>query len=207
MKTKQDKVREFMLHFNQDVVQRPCVPDLKTQEFRLSLNLSELFEIVRDIEDPVKRVDGFCDLLYTTYGWANVSGVHLNKQSEVAEALPDNKIAWWLGHCSTNAAFAETADGIQHWLNEVVDGVFMWASKLGVTASKLDECFEEVHRSNMAKLWSVADFGDGDSGSIWPGWSFQEVGEGKFIAKDETGKVRKPPGWQEPKLKEILEAA
>lgn len=200
MKTKQDKVREFMLHFNQDVVQRPCVPDLKTQEFRLSLNLSELFEIVRDIEDPVKRVDGFCDLLYTTYGWANVSGVHLNKQSEVAEALPDGKIAWWLGHCSTNAAFAETADGIQHWLNEVVDGVFMWASKLGVTASKLDECFEEVHRSNMAKLWDA-----GQSYLLSPAWIVTPTDGHKYIVKDETGKVRKPPGWQEPKLKEILE--
>lgn len=199
-----------MLHFKQGVAQRPTLPDLKTQEFRLSLNLSELFEIVRDINDPVKRVDGFCDLLYTTYGWANVAGVHLNKQSEVSEALPDGKIGWWLGHCSTNAAFSETADGIQHWLNEVVDGVFVWAAKLGVHAAKLDDCFEEVHRTNLAKRWSadLLRFDDlGNATTIPENWTFEMSEPGLYIVKDETGKVRKPLGWQEPKLKEILEAA
>jgi len=46
----------------------------------------------------------------------------------------------------------------------------------------IDEAFEEVHRSNMAKLWEDGNF-----------------------RNDANGKTMKPPTWTAPDLKSILE--
>lgn len=202
MRTKQDMVREFMLGFQQPCHDRPTQPSLKDQEFRLSLNTSELFEIMRDIDDTVKRVDGFCDLLYTTYGWANTAGVRLSK-SDDNEALPNDaeneKHFKWLMQCCCGAAVSMTPQGIEYWLTAIVDAVYGWADKFGVNVETLDKCFEEVHRSNMGKFWSAEEVATKPDA-----WTADITYADAYIVKDETGKVRKSPSWTEPKLKEIL---
>lgn len=191
-----------MLGFGQECNDRPKQPDLQQQKFRLSLNLEELFEIMRDIADPVKRVDGFCDLLYTTYGWANTAGVRLNKSNE-QDPLPadaDNEKHFkWLAQCCMGAAVSFTPAGIEFWLTAIVDAVYAWAEKFGVGVEKLDLCFEEVHRSNMSKFWSAEEVE-----SVPSDWTKDSTYGDGYVVKDSNGKVRKSPSWKEPNLKEII---
>ena len=202
MRTKQDMVREFMLGFQQPCRERPTQPTLAEQEFRMSLNLSELFEIMRDIQDPVGRFDGWLDLLYTTYGWANTAGVRLNK-SDDNEPLPndvgDDQHFKWLAQCCVGAGVSMTPEGVEHWLTAIVDAVYGWADKYGVDVEQIDLGFEEVHRSNMGKFWSHEEVVDKPST-----WTAEITYADAYIVKDETGKVRKSPSWTEPKLNEVL---
>lgn len=202
MRTKQDMVREFMLGFQQPCRERPTQPTLAEQEFRLSLNLSELFEIMRDIEDPVKRFDGWLDLLYTTYGWANTAGVRLDKSGEgepLPNDVPDEQHFKWLAQCCVGAGVSMTPQGVEHWLTAIVDAVYGWADKYGVNVEQMDLGFEEVHRSNMGKFWSAEEVATKPAT-----WTADITYADAYIVKDETGKVRKSPSWTEPNLKEVL---
>jgi predicted HAD superfamily Cof-like phosphohydrolase len=203
IRTKQDMVREFMLGFGQEVNDRPKMPGIKQQGFRLSLNLEELFEIMA-ATDLVERVDGLCDLLYTTYGWAETVGVRLTKVSEnEADTLPsdvdDEKHFKWLAQCCMGAAVSFTVDGIAYWLSEIIDAVYSWGEKMGVDATKLDACFEEVHRSNMSKFWTPDEIASAPAD-----WTRELTYGDGYVVKDANGKVRKSPSWKKPNLEEVL---
>lgn len=72
----------------------------------------------------------------------------------------------------------------------------------------LEPFFNEVHRSNMDKLWRLDQLAN-----MEPGWGAQIVGgqvgpvpTGLFVVKRADGKVMKPPEFVPPNLKAVLEA-
>ena len=77
---------------------------------------------------------------------------------------------------------------------------------------KLEACFAEVHRANMAKLPDCVEcehVGQWEESDKWTGEAFAVYcdrceGNGRIITKDATGRILKPVGWKEPDLAPIL---
>lgn len=78
----------------------------------------------------------------------------------------------------------------------------------------LDAVLEEVHRSNMTKLWGRKDIAtlpgpgdgttDGPYGSEGAGLEAVEVRPGKYVVYREDGKVLKPPSYSAPNILAVL---
>lgn len=66
----------------------------------------------------------------------------------------------------------------------------------------LDFVMAEVHRSNMTKLWS------GEETEVYVGdevAEFRYVGDNRYVAYRQDGKVLKPPSFEEPQIMRALE--
>jgi len=61
--------------------------------------------------------------------------------------------------------------------------------------------FDEIHRSNMDKLWNEAEAISANNDRPW---KIACLGNGKAIVRNEHGKVIKPPDWKGPDLRAIL---
>lgn len=64
----------------------------------------------------------------------------------------------------------------------------------------LEPGIREVFENNMTKLWTYQELGQ-----IPDGWTCEDKGDGKFVVKDQNGKFRKPPSWQPPDLRSVIE--
>lgn len=113
------QVREFMVRMRQEMRDTPGQPSPGARMLRFRLIMQEALECTEAIleSDLAKAIDGVCDLLYVTFGAAEMLGVDVQRY------------------------------------------------------------FDEVHRSNMLK--------DPD-------------------CVDEYGKVSKPPGWEPPRIADML---
>ena len=121
-----EKVKEFMVAFEQEIKEVEDWPDEDTLNLRIDLieeEYNELKQAVYSYDGSMVDVaDALCDILYVTYGMAHACGIDI------------------------------------------------------------DECFREVHRSNMSKLGT----------------------DGKPIYR-EDGKVVKGPSYEPPNLKYFVE--
>ena len=91
----------------------------------------------------------------------------------------------------------EIADG----LGDLVYVIYGMAVEMGLD---LDLIIEEVHRSNMTKLWQ--DWGDvSDTLDAHPSWEFWggQHQHGTVVVRDD-GKVMKPPTFQKPRIYDAL---
>jgi len=133
-------------------------------------------------KDTVEAIDGLCDVLYVTYGAADVYGVELDTHDdEDQNPLKENwtEVLNCIGDFedSANQAMAaiRTKDKLDVRLLDLASGCWDCAGQgLGID---LRPFFREVHRTNMNKL----------SGPV-----------------REDGKKLKPPDWKPPRIVEML---
>jgi hypothetical protein len=72
----------------------------------------------------------------------------------------------------------------------------------GFSAKQINRGLAEVHRSNMTKLWTSAEF---ESANLPDGATSQVVASGQLIVRSREGKILKPPGYSPANLSWIEE--
>ena len=98
----------------------------------------------------------------------------------------------------------ESMDNIQS-LDAICDLLYVVlgaGAAYGFSPEKITKGFAEVHRSNMSKLWTLAEVESFNHPAA--GYSVQHVGGGKYIVKNSEGKVIKSPSYSPAQLKEIV---
>jgi NTP pyrophosphatase (non-canonical NTP hydrolase) len=165
-------------------------------ELRVSLIEEEANEFVDavDEKDVIEAIDALCDLLYVTYGTADVFDISLDGSADAAMpvAVVENWDAIWDGMSKELRSFTVSIEDavktlrvfqqfnakgqLKSRLYEIVRGCWRCASQaFGVD---LRPFFREVHRTNMHKLTGP---------------------------KREDGKQLKPPGWKPPRIKTMYD--
>lgn len=159
--------------------------------------LKEEFEEYNASNKPADKLDALCDLMYFSIGACIELGIPVEPYTGKASGKGIKKwlpLAAEVAACNRELNKAPLCErGLTGALNELNKAIEEAAAIQGLP---LRAAFTEVHRTNMAKLWTQADLRFMD-----PGWSATPVpGQLTFIVKNEAGKVRKPPGWTAPKL-------
>lgn len=156
----------------------------KSIPLRVSLIEEEVKETVAAIEakSTVQVIDGLCDVLYVTYGTADVYGIELDTAKY--ETQPIAGLTNWDQLCdgmqeylkesaklAIEAIQNQSRNKMEFWLYDLATGCWDCAAKgLGID---LRPFYEEVHRTNMWKLKGP---------------------------KREDGKQLKPPDWKPPRI-------
>lgn len=166
----------------------------KQVELRVSLieeEANEFVDAVRE-ENVIEAIDALCDLLYVTYGTADVFDICLDSEADAAMLPTIVSAVNWVELKRELRAFTisiedavkclrvfqqfNAKERLKDRLYEIVRGCWRCASQaLGVD---LRPFFSEVHRTNMHKLTGP---------------------------KREDGKQLKPPGWKPPRIKAMYE--
>lgn len=79
------------------------------------------------------------------------------------------------------------------------------AIAFGITEELIAKGLAEVHRSNMSKFWTKAEFSEETKNPANIGMKFKSTGKGTFICTDKSGKVIKSPSYSPANLGPILE--
>ena len=85
--TNNEKVKQFMQTFGQDVLTTPTMPDPCVTDLRVDLIEEELNELLVAVHDPrianrervTEIADALTDILYVTYGAGHAFGIDLDK--------------------------------------------------------------------------------------------------------------------------------
>lgn len=173
--TNYQKVGEFHLVFGHPMKSEPQLTifddNYKLVEFRLSQIEEELNELKEAVEkeDFVECIDAVCDLMYFVYGTYHVFGVNFD------DLTPKPKVRLFESPVNNTKVFENDISPFQmqiSMLSQVLslltlsceehdfDSAITYLAKLEAlchTAGSLlgvniDECFTEVHRSNMTKV-------------------------------------------------------
>jgi predicted HAD superfamily Cof-like phosphohydrolase len=165
-------------------------------DLRISLIEEEANEFIDavDEKDIIDAIDALCDLLYVTYGTADVFGISLDGSSDAAMSVVpvENWGAIWDGMSKELRSFTisiedvvkalrmfqkfDAKEQLKSRLYEIVRGC--WACASQAFGVDLRPFFREVHRTNMHKLTGP---------------------------KREDGKQLKPPGWKPPRIKTMYD--
>ena len=95
------------------------------------------------------------------------------------------------------------ANDMVAYLDAIVDLLYVVlgsAISAGLSAEAVSGAFAEIHRSNMTKFWLLEEVETMPSN-----WSASPAGNGRYIVRDTTGKVRKSPSYQPAQLEEFTE--
>jgi predicted HAD superfamily Cof-like phosphohydrolase len=148
----QAQVREFHEKFGVKINENPTMPELKERILRANLILEEALEFVEAMGLKLEIVDG---LDYTSFPVDQFCKIKLTDKG--------------------GSDLISAADAIAD-LNYVVAGA---AVTMGLDTEKLGD---EVHRSNMSKVWP----------------------DGTVHHRESDGKVLKPPTYSPPDLESII---
>jgi predicted HAD superfamily Cof-like phosphohydrolase len=172
----QEKVTEFMKTFGQDCPTRPVVPDLNTRTLRVRLLLEEVLELTE--ASGLKIIDSL--------------GFEFNKK-----LLTDKDGVQIVENPNTQPDLVEIADAIAD-ISYVNYGA---ASAYGIDIQPVEE---EVHRSNMTKL-----FTKDESVKLDPAIYTSKIvndSEKCVLVKDSNGKVQKSPSYQKANISDIVDS-
>lgn len=168
--------------------------DLKSRTLRVKLideEIKELKDAYALLEDPVEVFDALADITYVAVGASLVHGVvikpeipEINPLFRVKEDMIDlrgaENICKTFSNLAVDFTFARTDEQVKTALENIVSECYKVSGSYGVDLQKV---VDEVHRSNMTKLGQ----------------------DGKPIY-DASGKVVKGPGYEEPRIREVLDA-
>ena len=130
----QEQVREFMKKFNQETPYRLTIPSSEIRILRVRLLLEEVLEFAE-----ASGIEVFLQMPETQYVFGFSVKIDINRLS--LESRND---------CTNLKEMADALTDIQY----VNDGA---AVACGID---LEPCAEEVHRSNMTKLWPYCKWDD-----------------------------------------------
>ena len=103
-----------------------------------------------------------------------------------------------------NEESREIADA--HTLRDLLDGIcdllyvtYGTAVAAGFSSETINQAFEEVHRSNMSKLWAESELP-----LVPAGFASKEIVPGRYVVTNKSGKVIKSPSYQPAKLEQFI---
>lgn len=203
-----EMVKEFHEAFVPDVVpNEPTVLSEERHELRMRLIREEWVETLKAIRDDDKDqiLDGLSDLIYVLLGYAVEIGYEfdfsLSKESDNYGFVEFEMVGF---DSIETAYYLADFDGVVFGLDEALCITLVYALQyFGI----FKQAFAEVHRSNMAKLWTAQERSDylfenhDDPGR----YTFKNSSKkGYWIAMRPDGKIMKPPSWTPPNLKQFL---
>jgi len=172
--------------FNDKFSSRPkgSPPNLKLRYALIEEEVKETIEAITNL-DEIQIIDGLCDVLYVTYGAAHTLGMIIDTKRYETQKIT-NKIDWgfidnavtdlrWQLHWIAVDIANKNMSDLEKDLTELA--IECWEIGFKGLGIDLMPFYEEVHRTNMAKLGGP---------------------------KREDGKQLKPPGWEPPRIGEIL---
>lgn len=174
MITQYQQVKQFMQLFKQSCPQSPIIPDLEVRKLRARLILEEALETI------------------------DALGIHF---TILAKGYP--AVTW-----SCDVLTFEFHRGDEPNLVKVLDGIcdLEYVNKglaisCGIPENKLNAAFNEVHRSNMSKMWSEEQLEAGKK--KYPTCIVEHYGGGLYrLLMD--GKVIKSPTYSPANLEQFL---
>lgn len=181
-----NKVKDWMTKFGQATPNKPAIPEFAVRKLRAKLILEEALETIYAL-GFVASIEGDTDTIQP-----DLTNVYFD------ELLEPNLIEVVDGLCDLHyVAFCGTAIA------------------LGLNEAQMNASFEEVHRSNMSKLWTdnevqYAGFILAIEFDYKQGWNSsanlfcKQVGV-RWLVTDSHGKVVKSPSYSPANLKPILE--
>lgn len=188
-------VREFMTSFDQEtfpsVERTPCEVAL----FRSALITEEAKEYSRAPLHSEEELDAICDLLYVVIGTNITMSVPVLPMPRFTAGPFDVKQVIW------EPVLSITQDLDCRFPCEKVQRkalnflIHLLIDIANMTGYKLLPAFEEVHKSNMTKLWTTLP--EDKSLTVTP------KGD-RFLVKRKDGKVVKPPTFIPPNLTPFL---
>lgn len=194
-------VRIFMDTFDQQRFKRieelPC----EIAVFRSNLIKEEAKEYAASEPFSVDELDAICDLLYVVIGTNLACNVGVNPIISRQLALPGRKDKYPIsGHIKEMIQDLDSrfpCRKIQHATsNKIIEYLLNIGAWRGY---KTRMAFDEVHRSNMTKLWDIPPC---DGSYIVRKLLYN--GQQRYVVKRADGKVLKPPTFQPPNLTPYL---
>lgn len=96
--------------------------------------------------------------------------------------------------CNEESKELGDSTNLAEYTDAVVDLMYVTigsAIAAGIGPETFSRAWDRVHASNMSKFWMSEEIEN------IPGtWSFSSAGNGRFVVRDESGKVRKSPSYQ-----------
>jgi predicted HAD superfamily Cof-like phosphohydrolase len=117
--------------------------------------------------------------------------------------MPDGetqRLRWLL--ISEEAKELADATNLTEYLDAVADLLYVVLGAgvaAGFTAELMEDAVKEVHVSNMTKFWLEDEVATAPAK-----WSATKIGNGSFVVRDATGKIRKSPSYRPANLKPLL---
>lgn len=213
-------VREFHEAFVPEVVtDSPVVLSEERHELRMRLIREEWIETLKAYHyqfhgkcDMEALLDGLCDLVYVFCGYVVEGGMYqypyenklhpssplkeIDFVSEIGKGISLIDRDYYTPGCSENS--------MANTFALIIEFGYYFFGK-----DSFDKAFEEVHASNMAKLWNQEDidyYYDNNLVDVIESLDIIDAinNPGHFVAKRKDGNIMKPPSWTPPNLKQFL---
>lgn len=120
--------------------------------------------------------------------------------------MPDGetqRLRWLL--ISEEAKELADANNLTEYLDAVGDLLYVVIGAgiaAGFDAELMEDAIAEIHTSNMTKFWMHEEVE-----KMPANWTASPIGNGSFIVRDATGKIRKSPSYRPANLKPLLPAS
>jgi predicted HAD superfamily Cof-like phosphohydrolase len=198
-----DLVREFHETFDVPNFTAWNFKNREINKLRINLLIEEAkeFRVAYKAKDRVAMLDGLCDLEYVLCGallqwgiwdeaefrheWSLTNGDDLSSNIIDSIAELNASILAFL-----EVAAIECCENIE---NEIQSAVW------GLQFLQFDAAFQNVHESNMSKLWNDAE----KDASCHPLQWFTKKGD-LWICRNSLGKVLKSPSFIKPQLEQFI---
>jgi predicted HAD superfamily Cof-like phosphohydrolase len=167
----QNKVKEFMKVFGQDCPDIPTIPDINTRILRVKLLLEEVLELAE--ASGVEIIDTFNAPLDTS-------------------SIKTNKIKFKEIENS-----ATSLVGVADAIADISYVNYGAANAYGINIEPIEE---EVHRSNMTKLFSLDEISKLDQNNF----KITKISDNQFLVKALDGKVQKSPSYSSANIDILL---
>jgi predicted HAD superfamily Cof-like phosphohydrolase len=220
MTKQQEMVREFHRVFGLTINESLAMPSQADVELRDKLHREEFCEIVM-ARDLISLADGYADLKYVLLGTAvtfgaNPHGLHVSQPPEALDIALANL---------HEAALIGNIGEVERLIGRCLACISNRCQSVNIP---LNECFAEVHRSNMTKLWTkieVLEKFKGQKTSAGPTYfsyryedghvvEWQDAANSKandttrsYVVKRADGKVIKSPSYEKADLAKVLAIA
>lgn len=180
MNQQQNNVLDWMDTFGQECPAKASIPTLEVRKLRAKLILEEALEIIEGLGLQLE-IENNC-----------------GREFIFVPELEKNNIKF---HEWDEPNLVKIADGIAD-LNYVSYGT---AIACGLDMEPIEQ---EVHKNNMAKMWSGEEITDIYSSKEIEKLKLDKLPPGKYkgfyVVKDKHGKILKPPGHDKPNLEPLI---
>ncbi len=177
--TPYQQVHEFMTTFGQEVPAKPCIPSLDIRKLRAKLILEEALETI------------------------DALGFNIVKNSSRGKRWNE-----WIPETVKDLSVEESSK--EPNLTSLIDGLcdLDYVSRCGtaiacgITEEVLNKAQNEVHRSNMSKLWTQKEI-DALAPCLY---SYEKISNNEhcYLVKNPDGKVIKSPSYSPANLEQFL---
>lgn len=196
MQTQYQKVKEFMQAFGQECPSEPVIPSEEIRKLRCNL-IGEEYDELCTAKTRVEKFDAVLDLQYVTLGSAIAYGLPeaVLFPEPFDEKIPLEDMNGYLFH-SLNLPTAAM------WISRILARIVKDSCALGFSPCQFEAGFNEVHRSNMSKFWTLDEL---RHACLEKSPNVRCAGFQRFVVMNDSGKIIKSPSYSPANLGPILE--